>query len=279
MKKIKRINLLLKEIKTIKNQSLTIGLVPTMGALHKGHISLVREAKKISDKVIVSIFVNPIQFGENEDLSIYPRPIEEDIRKLEKAGADILFYPDADEMYRDRTTKVCAEKYASILCGETRKNHFDGVLTVVAKLFNITSPNFAFFGEKDFQQLFLIRKMVKDLDFNVKIIPCPIVREPDMLAMSSRNVYLSKKERSEAPVIYNTLIYARELFAKQVKPAEIEKIAKEIIESNSSGRVEYIKIYESKTLNEPALESRDCRIFAAVKFGETRLIDNIGAKK
>ncbi|PIP14474.1 MAG: pantoate--beta-alanine ligase [bacterium (Candidatus Stahlbacteria) CG23_combo_of_CG06-09_8_20_14_all_34_7] len=275
MKTIGKINRIIKERELLKSRNLTIGFVPTMGYLHNGHISLVRKAKSISDRVIVSIFINPIQFGKNEDLSKYPRSLESDKKKLDEEKVDILFYPSQNEMYKDRITKVSAIKYRPILCEKTRPDHFDGVLTVVAKLFNIISPDFAFFGEKDFQQLFLVTKMTKDLNFNLKIIPCPIVREKDKLAMSSRNVYLSSKERSEAPIIYNTLLYAKKLFVEGVEPKKIEEIAKKLIEENSSGKVDYIKIYDGKTLDEVSENSRDYRIFAAVWFGKTRLIDNI----
>jgi len=275
MKTIGKINRIIKERELLKSRNLTIGFVPTMGYLHNGHISLVRKAKSISDRVIVSIFINPIQFGKNEDLSKYPRSLESDKKKLDEEKVDILFYPSQNEMYKDRITKVSAIKYRPILCEKTRPDHFDGVLTVVAKLFNIISPDFAFFGEKDFQQLFLVTKMTKDLNFNLKIIPCPIVREKDKLAMSSRNVYLSSKERSEAPIIYNTLLYAKKLFVEGVEPKKIEEIAKKLIEENSSGKVDYIKIYDGKTLDEISENSRDYRIFAAVWFGKTRLIDNI----
>jgi len=275
MKTIGKINRIIKERELLKSRNLTIGFVPTMGYLHNGHISLVRKAKSISDRVIVSIFINPIQFGKNEDLSKYPRSLESDKKKLDEEKVDILFYPSQNEMYKDRITKVSAIKHRPILCEKTRPDHFDGVLTVVAKLFNIISPDFAFFGEKDFQQLFLVTKMTKDLNFNLKIIPCPIVREKDKLAMSSRNVYLSSKERSEAPIIYNTLLYAKKLFVEGVEPKKIEEIAKKLIEENSSGKVDYIKIYDGKTLDEVSENSRDYRIFAAVWFGKTRLIDNI----
>jgi len=275
MKTIGKINRIIKERELLKSRNLTIGFVPTMGYLHNGHISLVRKAKSISDRVIVSIFINPIQFGKNEDLSKYPRSLESDKKKLDEEKVDILFYPSQNEMYKDRITKVSTIKYRPILCEKTRPDHFDGVLTVVAKLFNIISPDFAFFGEKDFQQLFLVTKMTKDLNFNLKIIPCPIVREKDKLAMSSRNVYLSSKERSEAPIIYNTLLYAKKLFVEGVEPKKIEEIAKKLIEENSSGKVDYIKIYDGKTLDEVSENSRDYRIFAAVWFGKTRLIDNI----
>lgn len=279
MKTIKKIKEMNKESGQLRSGKFTIGFVPTMGALHAGHISLVRKAKKTTDKVIVSIFVNPIQFGANEDFSKYPRPIKADMNILKREGADILFLPSANEMYRERITNISAEKYSSILCGMTRKNHFDGVLTVVAKLFNIVSPDFAFFGEKDYQQLTLVKRMASDLNFNVKIVQCPIVREKDKLAISSRNIYLSDKERREAPIIYNTLSFAKRLFKEGVKIDEIERISKKIIESDSSGRVDYIKIYEDKTLNEVTSKSRHCRIFAAVYFNRTRLIDNMGAER
>jgi len=251
----------------------SIGFVPTMGALHEGHLSLVRRSKRIADRTIVSIFVNPIQFSPAEDLNRYPRPIQDDMRLLRSEGTDALFLPAAEEMYSGRETSVRNDSTSLILCGMTRKNHFEGVLTVVAKLFNIVSPDFAFFGEKDYQQFVLIKKMADDLDFRVRVIPCPIVRERDGLAMSSRNAYLSIKQRREAPIIRNTLLYAGKLFSEGVARKEIERISGEMIEENSSGRVEYVKLYTNE-LKECSGSEKKCRIFAAVRFGSTRLIDN-----
>ncbi|MGE3062679.1 MAG: pantoate--beta-alanine ligase [bacterium] len=278
MKIFKKINEIRRESEKLRAAGETIGFVPTMGALHEGHLSLVRRSAGMCGKTVVSIFVNPIQFGPNEDLSKYPKPLQIDKNLLLKEKADILFIPSSEEMYRNRETGVTSGKHSSILCGMSRKNHFDGVLTVVSKLFNIISPDFAFFGEKDYQQLTLIKKMVFDLDFKVKIVSCPIVRERDGLALSSRNSYLSLSERTEAPIIYNTLSIAADLFRKGVSPEEIEKLSKKTIEENSKGRVDYIKIYDNN-LNQCTIESKKCRVFAAVFFGKTRLIDNMEVSK
>ena len=200
-------------IKNWKKEGLTIGLVPTMGALHKGHMSLIKKAKETADKVVVSIFVNPIQFGPNEDFEKYPRTLESDVNICQSLGVDIVFAPAPNEMYGENTllsnnnlTYVCPPyNVVDMLCGKSRPGHFDGVATVVLKLFNIVQPDFAFFGQKDAQQLFILKKMVKDLNINIKIIGCPIVREKDGLAISSRNIYLSEAERKKALSISQAL--------------------------------------------------------------------------
>ena len=193
-------------IKEWKKQGFTIGLVPTMGALHAGHASLIKKAKETCDKVVVSVFVNPIQFGPNEDFDKYPRTLDNDKKICDELGADIVFAPTPKEMYGENNklsnvdlTFVCpAYKYVDCMCGKARPGHFDGVATVVLKLFNIASPDYAFFGQKDAQQLFILTKMVRDLNLDIKIVPCPIVREADGLALSSRNTYLSQEERQIA---------------------------------------------------------------------------------
>lgn len=278
MKIIKNISEMRIEAVKLRKNKKSVGFVPTMGALHEGHISLVRRSKKTADRTVVSIFVNPIQFSPSEDLSKYPKPIKNDIKILEREGVEALFMPSSDEMYRERETSVLNNASSHILCGKTRKNHFEGVLTVVAKLFNIVAPDFSFFGEKDYQQLMLIRKMADDLNFNIKIIGCPIVRESDGLALSSRNAYLTPEERRESPVIYNTLLLAGKLFKESVSISEIERISKKTIEKNSKGKTDYVKIY-GNNLEECDLRSRRCRIFAAVRFKSARLIDNMEVRR
>lgn len=229
----------------------TIGFVPTMGALHKGHISLIKKSKKASDHTIVSIFVNPTQFNEKKDFENYPITISEDIKNLEKEKIDILFMPSYTEIYPDGYKyKVIETEFSKKLCGAFRPGHFDGVLTVVMKLFNIIRPHIAFFGEKDYQQLLLIKNMVKAFFMDIKIVSCPTVREKDGVAMSSRNVLLSKEERRIAPLIYKTI-------SKKISDAHARQIL-----TRYGFKVDYIK-----TING--------RRFAAAKIGNVRLIDNV----
>ena len=186
------------QVKEWKKQGLTIGLVPTMGYLHEGHASLIKKCREENDRVVVSVFVNPTQFGPNEDLEAYPRDFERDSRLCEELGADLIFHPEPEEMYHDPHAFVSIDLLSETLCGKTRPIHFKGVCTVVSKLFNIVSPDNAYFGQKDAQQLAIIRKMVQDLNYNIRIVGCPIVREPDGLAKSSRNTYLDPQERQAA---------------------------------------------------------------------------------
>ncbi|HIP93036.1 MAG TPA: pantoate--beta-alanine ligase [Desulfurobacteriaceae bacterium] len=227
MKVYESLELLRKEIKKLKSQGKTIGFVPTMGFLHEGHLALIDKAKKENDIVIVSIFVNPIQFGQNEDYKIYPRNLERDLYILLQKGVDFVFIPKVEDMYeKNFNTFVNVEGYpAKGLCADVRPGHFKGVATVVTKLFNITLPDRAYFGEKDFQQLQVIKKLVKDLNFDIKVIGVPTVREPDGLAKSSRNVYLSKNERQDAKALIKTLVLAKYLLYK------LEDWEKEIFKS------------------------------------------------
>ena len=203
-----------------KNLNVSVGLVPTMGALHSGHASLIEKSVKDNGFTIVSVFVNPVQFGINEDFDKYPRTLENDAQLCEKLGADVVFAPSVDEMYQDtrELTLVCPP-YSAInkLCGKSRPGHFDGVATVVSKLFNITKCTRAYFGQKDAQQLFIIKKMVKDLNFDIEIVPCPIIRESDGLALSSRNSYLDENARKEALKLSRALNYSKELWQKGIK--------------------------------------------------------------
>ncbi len=259
----------------IRRSGRTIGVVPTMGFLHEGHMSLVDLAKRHSDVVVVTIFVNPTQFGPSEDFDRYPRNFDGDVKLCESHGVDAIFAPSVGEMYPGgASTWVVEEKLSQGLCGKSRPGHFRGVTTVVAKLFNAVLPDIAVFGEKDFQQLKVLTKMVRDLNFPIKIIPGPIVREKDGLAMSSRNKYLSKDERERALSISRSLAEAEAMAGAGVRDAG--KIAAAISKriSAAGGRVDYVEIVDAETL-EPA-DKMDGPSLAAVAafFGSTRLIDN-----
>jgi len=251
-------------------------LVPTMGALHAGHLSLVREAKKLSDHVVVSIFVNPTQFGPGEDYQRYPRNLDEDLRVLKELGAGSVFVPDASEIYpQGFETFVTVGELSQKLCGLSRPVHFRGVATVVLKLLNIVEPRIAVFGQKDFQQCVLIRRMVKDLNLEAKIVVCPIVREDDGLAMSSRNQYLNSQERKAAPILYRCLESARQ----EVKQGEVrsERILRGVvnrIDAEPLAKLDYAEIVNEETLD-PDREVRKGSLLAlAAWIGKTRLIDN-----
>ncbi len=253
-----------------------IGFVPTMGFLHEGHLSLVREAKKQTDIVIVSIFVNPTQFSANEDLSEYPRNIERDIELLTDLEVDHIFFPTDEQMYpEDYKTWVDVDKITQVLCGRSRPTHFRGVTTIVTKLMNIIDPDIMFMGEKDFQQLVVLRQMAKDLNFRTKIVGCSIVREKDGLALSSRNKYLSPDGRKKALCLNKSLLLAQKLFSGNVVSSnKIISHMTDLIEDNE-GIIDYIEVLEPKTLEHiPELIS-GCRIALAVVVENTRLIDNI----
>jgi pantoate--beta-alanine ligase len=254
-----------------------LGFVPTMGALHEGHLSLVRAAKAQSDVVAASIFVNPTQFAPNEDFVKYPRSFERDCELLEQQGVDLLFAPSAEEMYPGgAVTWITVEGLSDRLCGRSRSGHFRGVATVVAKLFHIVEADVAFFGQKDAAQLAIIRRMVRDLNLPIEIVACPIVREADGLAMSSRNAYLSAQERKAALVLYCSLVRVRELF----EPGERDSaklIAAAIAEfgGEPSLRLDYLEIVDPDTLD-PLTKINQCALVAVAAFvGKTRLIDNI----
>lgn len=255
-----------------------IAFVPTMGSLHKGHISLIEIARSYADVVITSIFVNPKQFGPNEDYSRYPRDFDNDKILAEKAGTNIIFYPDVGEMFPvGFDSNVDVEDVSKVLEGVFRPNHFRGVITVVTKLFNIVKPHIAIFGQKDAQQAFLIKKIVKDLNFDIDIVTAPIVREPDGLAMSSRNVYLSDIERKNASVLFLSLQHAAKLIGDGEKSTAVLKIKIEkIIHSGSPAQIDYIAFVDPSTFNEVQnLKSPEVIVLLAVRFGTTRLIDNI----
>ncbi len=252
-----------------------IGFVPTMGYLHEGHLSLVRAAKKKSDLVVVSIYVNPTQFGANEDLSTYPRDFERDISLLEQLNVDIVFFPDNNEMYPDGyKTWVITDEITSILCGKSRPTHFKGVTTIVSKLINIVNPDYMFMGEKDYQQLSVLKQMVRDLNFQTEIIGCPIVREKDGLAMSSRNKYLEGVERQNALCLSSSLVLAKQMVKKgETLSGKIIEAAKKNILKNS-GEIDYVEILDERNLQPTSKINEFSRMFLAVYIGKTRLIDN-----
>jgi len=265
-----------------RRQGLTVALVPTMGFFHEGHLALMRRAKTLADRVVVSLFVNPMQFGPKEDLASYPRDLARDRALAASAGVDALFTPTAEEMYGGGfQSKVVVSGLSLGLCGASRPGHFDGVATVVTKLFHIVAPDVAIFGEKDFQQLAVILRMVADLDFNLRIVGHPTVREADGLAMSSRNTYLSKEERQAAPCLYRSLTLAKSLAGqngppqKTVTPREIERAVTDFIEENPGFAVEYATVVDRASLAPAGKIDENSLLALAVRVnGRVRLIDN-----
>ena len=255
-----------------------IGFVPTMGNLHEGHLNLVREARKICDVVVVSIFVNPIQFGPNEDFENYPRTLEQDSHLLADVGCDIVFAPSVEQIYgnKPRLTNITVSEITNDLCGLQRPGHFDGVAVVVTKLFNMVQPNFAFFGQKDYQQLAVIRQFVRDLNIPLEVIGVPITRAEDGLALSSRNGYLSEEHRQIAPTIYQSLKAAEQELQNGVALAEVLESIKQKL-TQSGFIVDYV---EARTPELHKLEAfdQDVVLFVAAKLGTTRLIDNLQVK-
>ncbi len=278
MKVAKTIKSVRAAIKAARKAGRTIGLVPTMGALHRGHASLIERSAKHGDFVVVSIFVNPTQFGPKEDLAKYPRPLRDDLRTCKDHGVDVVFVPGVKEMYRqEELTWVDVNKISEPLCGRFRPGHFRGVATVCAKLFNIVQPDIAYFGQKDAQQLAVIKRMVADLDFPLKIVGCPTVREADGLALSSRNRYLSLQQRKDAACIYRSLKIAREMIeAGRTNSKTIaSKIRKIITAAESLSSIDYISIVGAETLQGVSRVTGRVLIAVAVRFGSTRLIDNL----
>jgi len=257
-----------------KDKGYSIGFVPTMGYLHDGHAALIDQARKDNDKVIVSIFVNPTQFGENEDLNSYPRDINRDKSLCEAHKADIIFSPTSDEMYHDRKAFVNIVELSDTLCGIRRPIHFKGVCTVVAKFFNIIQPTNAYFGEKDAQQLAIIRKMVFDLNFPVNIIGVPIVREQDGLAKSSRNTYLSTEERKAATILYKSIQKGKESITPGCSADSIINTMTEIIQSEPLAKIDYISVVDANTMQPVEEINAPVLVAMAVYIGTTRLIDN-----
>jgi len=274
---IKSISLLRKTLRKIQKQNKKIGFVPTMGALHEGHLSLVRKARRDNDIVVVSIFVNPTQFGPREDLKAYPRPVAKDKKLAQKNGVDILFLPSAKNIYpSDFLTGVEVKHLSDKLCGRSRPGHFKGVTTIVAKLLNIVLPDILYLGQKDAQQAIIIKKMVADLNLLVKIRTCPTVREADGLALSSRNQYLTSKQREEAAALYQSLKKARKKVLTGEKNAIniIGKIRSQI-KQRTSGQIEYIECVDADTLIRLRKIKGKVMFALAVRFGKARLIDNI----
>lgn len=276
MKIIKTIEELRPIIKGWKREGLTVGLVPTMGYLHDGHKSLIVKAVSENDRVVVSDFVNPTQFGANEDLASYPRDIERDAALCEAAGADIIFHPEPEEMYfPDKCTFVDMDKLTKGLCGKTRPVHFSGVCTVVSKLFNIVTPDRAYFGQKDAQQLAVIRRMVRDLNFDITIVGCPIVREADGLALSSRNTYLNPKERQAALILNKSLTLGKEMIeAGEKNAARVREAIIKNMETEPLARVDYVEIVDAGDLEPVETIDVPVLVATAVYIGKTRLIDN-----
>lgn len=259
-----------------------VGFVPTMGALHDGHASLVAAAARDADAVVVSVFVNPLQFAPSEDLGDYPRSLERDVELAAAAGAGIVFAPSEEEMYPGGRsavlTTVAVPSLASVMEGASRPTHFAGVCTVVAKLLHLVGPCRAYFGEKDYQQLVILQRMVADLAYPVEVLGCPTLREPDGLAMSSRNAYLSASERSAAPVLIRALRAGASLVAGGESDAAVLRSAMAaVVAGASEGELDYVEVADPATLAPLAAVSGPCRLFGAVRFGSARLIDNVAA--
>ncbi|MGI5969115.1 MAG: pantoate--beta-alanine ligase [Lachnospiraceae bacterium] len=276
MKIVSTVNDVRSTVKEWKKNGLKVGLVPTMGFLHEGHLSLIKKAVAENDKVIVSVFVNPTQFGPNEDFEAYPRDLNKDAALCEEAGADLIFHPEPKEMYPDGfCSSVNMTGLTDALCGKSRPIHFQGVCTVVSKLFNIAAPDNAYFGEKDAQQLAIIKRMVKDLNFDIKITGCPIIREEDGLAKSSRNTYLNPEERQAALVLSKAVKCGRSLVEGGEKDsAVILKEMKSIIENEPLARIDYVEIVDMNTMKNIDKVKGDVLCAMAVYIGKTRLIDN-----
>ncbi|EHI99987.1 Pantothenate synthetase [Clostridium sp. DL-VIII] len=277
---VKEIRELRSLIKAWKREGLSIGYVPTMGALHEGHESLIKRAVEENDKVVVSVFVNPTQFGPNEDYNSYPRDINRDMEICINAGAAIVFNPEPSEMYYDnKSTSVKVSNLTSVLCGAKRPGHFDGVCLVVSKFFNIVTPDKAYFGEKDAQQVAVIKRMVRDLNIDVEIVACPIIREEDGLAKSSRNTYLSDDERKAALVLSRSLGVAKEALNHGERNANaIKEIIREEINKESLAKIDYVEIVDSESLENVQKIEKNILIPIAVYIGKTRLIDNFTFK-
>lgn len=265
------------QVKEWRREGLSVGLVPTMGYLHEGHKSLIDRAVEENDRVVVSVFVNPIQFGPSEDLASYPRDLERDASLCEKAGADLVFHPADEEMYFDDfCTYVDMDDLTKGLCGKTRPTHFRGVCTVVSKLFHIVLPDRAYFGQKDAQQLAVVRRMVRDLNFDLEIVGCPIVREEDGLAKSSRNTYLSEAERKAAVILHKGLEEGEKMLRHGEK--DTKKIVgriREVIEREPLAKIDYVEMVDWDTLKPVETVEGEVLTAAAVYIGKTRLIDNV----
>lgn len=261
----------------LKKQSLKIGFVPTMGFLHEGHLNLIKKSKSENDITVISIFVNPLQFGPKEDLTTYPRDFDRDYQLAKTEGVDFLFYPSVSEMYpSEPTVLVSVRDRTDVLCGRSRPGHFDGVATVLTKLFHITLPDKAYFGLKDAQQVAVVDGLINDFHFPIELVPVETIREADGLAKSSRNVFLSEKERQEAPTLYKSLVLAKQkIDAGEREFNQIISFMKTYIQENTSGIVDYIDIYSYPQLKPVTGLEQRLIIALAVKFSKARLIDNI----
>lgn len=277
---LKKIDEVRAQVKEWKKQGLTVGLVPTMGYLHEGHQSLIKKSVGQNDRTVVSVFVNPIQFGPNEDLESYPRDLEADAKLCENTGADIIFNPEPEEMYADGFVSfINMTGLPNALCGLTRPIHFKGVCTVVGKLFNIVTPDRAYFGQKDAQQLAIIMRMVKDLNFDIEIVGCPIIREADGLAKSSRNIYLTPEERKAAVVLSKAVKLGQDMIADGERDAaKIVGEMKKLISAEPLATIDYVEMVNMDTMQ--SIEKAEGHVLCAmaVKFGKARLIDNFIAE-
>jgi pantoate--beta-alanine ligase len=279
MQIIETIHEMQQKIMSLKNDSKRIGFVPTMGYLHDGHLNLIRKSKSENDITVLSIFVNPLQFGPKEDLSTYPRDFNRDSQLAQNEGVDFVFYPSVKEMYpTELSVRVTVQDRTEVLCGRSRPGHFDGVATVLVKLFNIVQPNRAYFGLKDAQQVAVVDGLINDFHFPIELVPIETIREEDGLAKSSRNVYLSEQERAEATALYRSLKLAKQqIEAYERNFEQIVEFMKEYIEENTSGIVDYIEIYSYPQLKPFRGSDLDTKLIIAlaVKFSKARLIDNI----
>lgn len=277
MKIIKTIHDMQSEIMKQKVQSKSIGFVPTMGFLHEGHLSLLRKAREENDIVVLSIFVNPLQFGPSEDYSIYPRDFEKDCDLAEGVNIDYLFYPSVEEMYPHHSSvRVIVKERTGVMCGKSRPGHFDGVATVITKLFNITMPTRAYFGKKDAQQVAVIEGLIKDFNFPIELVPVDIVRESDGLAKSSRNVFLTPEERKQASVLNKSLLSAKKAIENgERNPSRIIESIVHIINSETAAQIDYVEIYTYPELEQVEQLTGSIIIALAVKFTSVRLIDNV----
>ncbi len=281
MKVIESVEQMQEESESLRRAGNVISLVPTMGFLHKGHLELMRVAKEHSDKMVMSLFINPTQFGPSEDFEAYPRDTEGDLEKAQSVGADVVFMPVVEEMYPESSqTSVRVERVTQHLCGLSRPGHFDGVTTVVTKLFNCTKPHVAVFGQKDYQQLAVISRMVMDLDMDIRIIGVPIVREPDGLAMSSRNSYLDPDERKSALCLKKSLELAEKMYYEGATDAgRIKTAVASLIQSRAMTDIDYISLCDPVTLEETKTLRDETLLALAVRVGKTRLIDNCLIRK
>ena len=275
MKIVRTVKEVREQVKEWKKQGLSVGFVPTMGYLHEGHKSLMDAARKGNDKVVVSIFVNPMQFGPTEDLATYPRDLDHDAALCESAGVDLIFHPEAEEMYeKDFCSFVDMTGLTEGLCGKTRPIHFRGVCTVVNKLFNIVTPDHAYFGQKDGQQLAVIKRMVRDLNMDIEIVGCPIVREEDGLAKSSRNTYLSPEERKAALILSKTVALGKELAKTEKDANKVVEAMKKNIETEPLAKIDYVEAVDALSMAPVEKLEGTCMLAMAVYIGKTRLIDN-----